>query len=136
MLGVLGSAGAAICLAPCGSALGESNLGQAINAVTGTRLWAFVFSLPGTILSLFCLFVLRGCCDGGWLAIVQRFVHLSAHPQMMQQHCQLSRVATIARFFPFLPPRSASFRPQRLRSQSIPNGPRICCAPCTNSVRR
>ena len=32
MLGVLGSAGAAICLAPWGSALGESNLGQAINA--------------------------------------------------------------------------------------------------------
>jgi hypothetical protein len=57
MLGVLGSAGAAICLAPCGSALGESNLGQAINAVTGTRLWASVFSLPGTILTLFCLFV-------------------------------------------------------------------------------
>jgi hypothetical protein len=41
MLGVLGSAGAAICLAPCGSALAEENLGQAINAVTGTRLWAF-----------------------------------------------------------------------------------------------
>jgi len=53
MLGVLGSAGTAICLAPCGSAFGESNLGQAINAVTGTRLWAFVFSLPGTVL---------GCC--------------------------------------------------------------------------
>jgi hypothetical protein len=79
-LGVLGSAGAAICLAPCGSALGESNLGQAIHAVTGTRLWAFVFSLPGTILILFCLFVLRGCCDCGLRAIVQRFVHLSAHP--------------------------------------------------------
>src|SRR5947208_5293987 len=31
-LGVLVSAGAAICLAPCGSALGEWNLGQAINA--------------------------------------------------------------------------------------------------------
>ena len=31
----------------------ESNLGQAINAVTGTRLWALVFSLPGTILILF-----------------------------------------------------------------------------------
>src|ERR1700751_377129 len=59
MLGVLGSAGAAICLAPCGSALGESNVGQAINAVTGTRLWASVFSLPGTILTLFCLFVFR-----------------------------------------------------------------------------
>jgi len=41
MLGVLGSVGAAICLAPCGSALAEWNLGQAINAVTGTRLWAF-----------------------------------------------------------------------------------------------
>ena len=46
MLGVLGSAGAAICLAPCGSAPEEWNPGQAINAVTGTRLWAFVFSLP------------------------------------------------------------------------------------------
>ena len=43
MLGVLVSAGAAICLAPCGSALFEWNPGQAINAVTGTRLWAFVF---------------------------------------------------------------------------------------------
>jgi hypothetical protein len=31
MLGVLVSAGAAICLAPCGSALPERNLGQAIN---------------------------------------------------------------------------------------------------------
>ena len=43
MLGVLGSAGAAICLAPCGSALRESNLGQAIDAVTGTRLWFLSF---------------------------------------------------------------------------------------------
>jgi hypothetical protein len=43
MLGVLGSAGAAICLAPCGSALAEWNLGQAINAVTGTRLWLLSF---------------------------------------------------------------------------------------------
>ena len=50
MLGVLVSAGAAICLAPCGSALEEWNLGQAINAVTGTRLWACLFSLPGTVL--------------------------------------------------------------------------------------
>ena len=32
-------------------------LGQAINAVTETRLWAFDFSLPGTILTLFCLVV-------------------------------------------------------------------------------
>jgi len=43
-LGVLVSAGAAICLAPCGSALAEWNLGQAINAVTGTRLWLLFFS--------------------------------------------------------------------------------------------
>jgi len=35
--------GAAICLSPCGSALSEWNLGQAINAVTGTRLWALSF---------------------------------------------------------------------------------------------
>jgi len=43
MLGVLGSAGAAICWAPCGSALAEWNLDQAINAVTGTRFWALSF---------------------------------------------------------------------------------------------
>src|SRR3954469_10312693 len=43
-LGVLVSAGAAICLAPCGSALGEWNLGQAINAVTGTRRLGFLAS--------------------------------------------------------------------------------------------
>jgi hypothetical protein len=43
MLGVLGSAAAAICLAPCGSTLGEWNLGQVINAVTGTRLWLLSF---------------------------------------------------------------------------------------------
>src|SRR5215469_11579616 len=42
-LGVLGSAGAALCLAPCGSAVREWNLGQAINAVTGTRLWLLSF---------------------------------------------------------------------------------------------
>jgi hypothetical protein len=38
MLGVLVSAGAAICLAPCGSALFEWNPGQAIDAVTGRVL--------------------------------------------------------------------------------------------------
>jgi hypothetical protein len=30
----------------------EWNVGQAINAVTGTRLWAFDFSLPGTVFDL------------------------------------------------------------------------------------
>src|SRR5579864_8426893 len=80
MLGVLGSAGAAICLAPCGSALAEWNLGQAINAVTGTRLWVFVFSLPGTVLIFVLSFVLRGCRHGRSAAIVQWFVGFSAHP--------------------------------------------------------
>jgi hypothetical protein len=84
MLGVLGSAGAAICLAPWSSALEESNLGQAINAVTGTRLWAFVFPLPGTVLFL------RGGGYCRWAAVVQRFVHFSARPQVMQQDRQLS----------------------------------------------
>ena len=55
--------------------LSESgNLGQAINAVTGTRLWAFVFSLPGTVSFL------GGRGHGPWAAVVQRFVHFSAHP--------------------------------------------------------
>ena len=43
MLSVRVTAGAAICLAPCGSALFEWNPGQAIHAVTGTRLWALSF---------------------------------------------------------------------------------------------
>ena len=45
MWGVLGSAGAAICLAPYSSALSEWNLGQAIDAVTGTRLCAEAIGL-------------------------------------------------------------------------------------------
>ena len=46
------------------------------------------------------------------------------------------RALEVARFFPLLPPRSASFRPQRRRSLSAPNGPRMWCAPCTSKVRR
>src|SRR5436309_14080469 len=42
----------------------------------------------------------------------------------------------MARFFAFRPPRSANLSPQRRRSQSAPNSPRMCCAPCTSSVRR
>ena len=64
---------------------------KAINAVTGTRLWAFVFSLPGTVLILLCCFVLRGCRHVHSAAVVQWFVYFSAHPQVMQQHRQLSR---------------------------------------------
>jgi hypothetical protein len=73
MLGVLGSAGAAICSAPS-RFIEEWNAGQAINAVTGTRLWAFVFSLPGTILILvlpFCFYAAAATVVGvplcnGW----------------------------------------------------------------------
>jgi hypothetical protein len=86
MLGVLVSAGAAICLAPCGSALFEWNPGQAIDAVTGTRrFWLLFFPFPRRFRFLCCH---RHCF---LLAIVQRFVRFSAHPQMMQQHRQLSR---------------------------------------------
>ena len=69
-------------------------------------------------------------------SVVQRFVHFSAHPQMMQQHCQLSCRRHDRSLLALFPPRSASFSPQRLRSQSMPNGPKMCCAPCTNNVRR
>src|SRR5436305_14936850 len=48
MLGVLGSGGAAICLAH--SRLTEEwNAGQAINAVTETRLWLVSSRLPGAL---------------------------------------------------------------------------------------
>src|SRR5206468_3460478 len=87
--------------------------------------------LPGKILFL------GGCGHGHSTAVVQWLVHFSAHPQVMQQHRQLLAVATIARLLPLLPPRSASFKPQRRRSQSTPNGPKICCAPCTiTSLKR
>src|SRR5512141_1428450 len=69
----------------------EWNVAQAINAVTGTRLWAFVF-FPfwnDFDFGLAVLF-LRGCRNCHSVAVVQWLVHLSAHPQVMQQHRQLS----------------------------------------------
>src|SRR5690242_6369192 len=53
----------------------ESNLGQAINAVTGTRLWALCFSLPRNG------FVLCSCRNCNSTAVVQWLVHFSTHPQ-------------------------------------------------------
>ena len=48
------------------------------------------FSLPGTVLTLlFLAFDLRGCGNRNSAAVVQRFVHFSAYPQVMQQHGQL-----------------------------------------------
>src|SRR5882757_1297956 len=52
--------------------------------------FGFVFSLTGTILIFVLSFVLRGCRHCRFAAVVQRFVRFSAHPQMMQQHRQLS----------------------------------------------
>ena len=78
-LGVLVTAGAAICLAPLVPLFSESNLGQAIDAVTGTRrFWLLFFPFPRRFRFLCCH---RYCF---WLAVVQRFVHFSAHPQVMQ----------------------------------------------------
>ena len=54
------------------------NLGQAIDAVTGTRLWLLPVFLPGTV--LFLPFVLCRYCNCHSLAVVQRFVDLSAPP--------------------------------------------------------
>ena len=68
----------------------EWNVAQAINAVTGTRLWLFCLSLPGTILIWFCVGFLRGCRNRQSAAVMEWLVHFSAHPQMMQQHRQLS----------------------------------------------
>jgi hypothetical protein len=65
-------------------------VGQAINAVTGTRLWAFAFPLAGMILTWLLPFVLRSGRNCRWAAVVQGLVHFSAHPQMMQQYRQLS----------------------------------------------
>jgi len=59
--------------------LGGWKLGQAINAVTETRRWAFVFP-SWNILTLCCR---RHRC---LVTVAQRFVHFSAHPQTMQQH--------------------------------------------------
>ena len=64
------------------SSLSEK-LGQAINAVTGTRRLGFVFSFPKKVF-------LSCCRDCHSLAVMQRFVHLSAHPQVMQEYRQLS----------------------------------------------
>ena len=54
-----------------------TEVGQAINAVTGTRLWALLF-LSKNVLTL-CR--RRHCCR---MAGAQRFVDFSAHPQAMQ----------------------------------------------------
>ena len=115
-------------------------MGRALDAVTGTRLWLFIFSLPGTVLTLtlalpFCFTRLQlrslDCCC---YATVRTLLRSPTGDG--SNTASFLAGATMARFLPLLPPRSASFRPQRRRSQSTPNGPRMCCAPCTKSVRK
>ena len=65
-------------------------VGLALDAVTGTRLWRLSFLFLGTVLLCFSFLLLRGCCNCNSTAIVQGLVDFSAHPQVMQQHCQLS----------------------------------------------
>src|SRR5436305_5270669 len=48
----------------------------------GFGLYLFLFL--GTVLFL------CGCCNCNSTAVVQWLVHFSTHPQVMQQHCQLS----------------------------------------------
>src|SRR5215472_15350968 len=60
MLGVLNSAGAAICLATS-RCTQEWNVAQAINAVTGTRLWLLSFLFRERFCYGFAFCFLRGC---------------------------------------------------------------------------
>ncbi len=107
------------------------NVGQAIDAVTGTRLWLLSCIFLERFCFCFAVLSLRGCRNCRSAAVMQRVVHFSAYPQMVQQHRQLSSCGDNRSLLPLFPPRSASFRPQRLGSQSGPNGLRISCAPCT-----
>jgi hypothetical protein len=66
-----------------GSGLRESNLGQAINAVTGTRLWLLFFSSWNGF-ALYFAFELGSCWNCNSTVVVQRLVHFSTPPEVMQ----------------------------------------------------
>jgi hypothetical protein len=70
------------------------NLGQALDAVTATRRVGFCFSFPKED------FALRCGHHHTLLVIVQWLVHFSAHPQVMQQHRQLSGRGNDGSFLP------------------------------------
>ena len=69
-------------------------LGQAIDAVTGTRRWGAVFRFNEPELC--------GCRQHDRSAVARRFVSLSAHPQTMQQDSQLSCGCDHGSFLPIL----------------------------------
>src|SRR5712671_2827774 len=81
-----------------------TEVGQAINAVTGTRLWALLF-LSKNVLTL-CRRRHRSL-----VAIAQGFVDFSAHPQTMQQDRQLSRRSNHGSLLSVLPAALGQFQP-------------------------
>jgi hypothetical protein len=60
--------------------LQDWNVGLALDAVTGTRLWAFDFSFLERFCFWFCLLFLRSSCHCPAVAVVQWLVHFSVHP--------------------------------------------------------
>jgi hypothetical protein len=68
--------------------------------------------------------------------VVVRFIFLTADPKMMELHCKLLCHGDDRAFFPLLPLHSANFGPHRRGSESLPNGPRMCCTPCTSTMGR
>jgi hypothetical protein len=77
-LGVLVSAGAAICLAPCVLLSESGTWARRLTQSPELGVWAFWLLLPKNVSTLCCR---RHRCR---VAIVQRFVHFSAYPQVMQ----------------------------------------------------
>ncbi len=90
MLGVLITAGAAICLAPCGSALPSGTWARPLTQSPELGFGFCLFSSWNGFDFCFVFIVLRGCRHCRLAAVVQWFVHFSAYPKMMQQHRQLS----------------------------------------------
>src|SRR5712691_821854 len=99
-------------------------------AVTRTRRWVQKpFNLK--------LLPYAACWDAGAGRLLRSGSYTSPHTHnRCSSTANFLATPTIARFLAFLPPRWASFSPQRLRSVSGPRRFRIKCAPCTSNVRR
>ena len=104
-------------------------LGQAIDAVTGTRLWALAFPFLGRF---------GLCCrrHRALLAVVQRFVCFSAHPQVMQQHRELSRGCDDGSLLATLAAALSQLQPPAPQIAVDTEWPQNVLRPCTSRVRR
>ena len=78
-----------------------------------------------------CGFAFCGLAAFARLAIA-RVVRLARRPKPVHEHRELAGHGHHGPAFGVLPPRSATFRPKRLKSQSGPNGPRMYCADPTS----